>query len=217
MTDPSALLIHNRDEFGWSEIRAALGRLHVMIAGEAETAEMARLQAAKYRFDLVLASSELEGRSSLSILAEIRHIHLPDSHIIVFTHEIDQAELVGFAQLNLSGFLNWSETRSVDTIACTVRLALIGETVVGSWSIARAYFGTRWETSNSDLLNLELTDFERRMLMHRAQGRTYAEIAWLEKVSPRRVERAFGELRDKLDAPDPFTLGMKAAMLGLVP
>lgn len=217
MAHPTALLIHDRNEFGWADIRSALDQLDIAIAAEVSSATSAIAQAKQVQPGLVIASSELEGGSSLSTLTEIRRSTLLEEPFIVFAHALDQLELVGFANLNLSGFLDWRSIRSVETIACTVRLALSGEITVGSWSIARDYFQVQRGSSKGESSIFDLSDFQRDLLAHRARGRTYAEIARLEGVSERQVGRAFDRLREKLDTPDQFTLGMKVAMLGLVP
>lgn len=61
-----------------------------------------------------------------------------------------------------------------------------------------------------------LTARERAALRRLAEGLTRQEIAAAEGMSERTVQRIGADLREKLEAPTAFALGVKACQLGLI-
>jgi len=78
-----------------------------------------------------------------------------------------------------------------------------------------------WERSPDGLIkhlvHHKMNTRERCVLKRLAEGLTRAQIAHIERLSLRTVERTTADLMTKLAAPSPFVLGMKAAQTGLVP
>lgn len=217
MAKNSTLIVHSH-ELGWTAIREALNRIPVQIIGEATSKVDAIRLATDHQPEMIVASAKLAGECSVSVLADLRNAHAPSSKLVVFTHsDISFGDLMELGHLQLSGFLTWRETASTEYAYCALKLALSGNFVIGSSSLAAAYLSTLRGQVVPGRVELELTDLERRILCRRAEGVTCCEIAQCEGVSTRTVIRKLGVLREKFDVPDTATLLMKAGILGLVP
>lgn len=217
MVNPTALIARNPNDARWSQVRRALRDLNVTLLDEVHSIEDAIAQVTRRQPDLLLTACRLDSESTAATVAEVRRVHAPQSRVVVFTDELDDITVPAFAQIGLNGYLAWQDVSRSDTFQCTLQLALTGEVVVGSMTVAQRYDAALRGLVDTVHPDLELSDFQRRLLLHRAQGRTYAAIADLEGVSLRQVQRVGRVLCEKLGASDQFTLGMRAALLGIVP
>lgn len=94
---------------------------------------------------------------------------------------------------------------------------MAGDVVVGTPTVAQAFIATQCRPAQPRPGALQLTARERAVVRRLAAGLSHKEIATVEGMSPRTVDRIVADLYEKLDAPTAFALGVKAAQLGLVP
>lgn len=204
------------DEVGWADLRAAVARLpSLTLVGEATQSAAALAGVTRYRPDMVIAAAELDGESTLPLLAAVRE-RAPTSAIVIAAARFDPADLVALADLEIAGYLVFSQIHTT-TLRHSLAAAVGGEVVVTSRPVAQAFFAlTRCRLPTGTPLPT-LTPRERALLKGLAAGLTRQQLAQREHLSLRTVDRVLGELRVKLDVPTTFVLAMKATQLGLIP
>lgn len=201
-------------EVGWSNLRTALASLpDVQIVGEATDAEDALAIAQEHRPDHIFAATVVAGETTLPLLIALRQI-APASRILRFAPRFDPADLAPHAAFGAAGYLLWHDLSCQGLRAC-VEATLAGRVHLTSQIAVDAFTAALRDPS---LLHgdVHLTDRERSVLHRLAAGQTQTQIAASEHLSEKTVKRTVESLREKLDAPSQFTLGMRAAQLGLV-
>ena len=133
----------------------------------------------------------------------------------MFASRLNPAELSALNELGVVGYLLWGDL-APETLPHCLATMLIGKAVLRTRSVAAAFAGA-WSCSPRPCGDrVRLTEREQAVLRRLAEGLTHEEIAQLEPLSLRTVDRIVATLEAKLDAPSQFVLGLKAAQFGLL-
>jgi len=151
--------------------------------------------------------------SLLALLADL-HSGTPDSKIIVCAASIQPSEYRTLASLGVRGYVLW---RDLDfaTLHHSLDAVLNAELTVASRSVPQESLATGPPHTGSQA-PVSLSEREQKVLNALAEGLTQKEIALSNQLSVRTVKRTVAQLEEKLAAPSPFVLGVKARSLGLV-
>jgi DNA-binding NarL/FixJ family response regulator len=202
---------------GWAELHAALRTLEdVEVVGEATTGRQAIDLASRLRPDVILCAARVDGVSARPLLLVLQRRVSPASKIIIFAGRLDLELFAAVDDLQLAGYLLWSDL-SAAAIPHVLAAVMASDVVVGTSTVARAFIDSQCRPKLSRPGAPRLTVREQAMLRRQAEGLTYDEIATAEQLSERTVARIVADLREKLEAPTNFVLGMKAVELGLTP
>lgn len=215
MSGCAVFLIRSND-LGWNDLRMILQSMpNVTIVGEAITAQQAMEDVHLVKSDLLFCSAFIEGTSALSLLTRIRFDRHYAGRVVIFNRNSSLDDLLSYIDLQLDGYLLWGSLSSESLHGC-IEALLTSDVMINSKAVAQAYI----EIQHNPLHLLRelpvLTDREIAVLRRLAMGSTRERIAEAEHLSVRTVKRIIASLEEKLDAPDQFVLGVKAAQFGLV-
>jgi DNA-binding NarL/FixJ family response regulator len=211
------VLLITSPEMGWAELHAALRTLEdVQVVGEVTTAHQAIELASRLRPDVILSAARVDGVSARPLLLDLQRRGEPASKIIVFAGRLDPDLFAAVDNLRLSGYLLWSDL-SAEALPHVLAAVMAGDVVVGTPTVARAFIDTLCRPTRARPGAPRLSVHEQAVLRRLAEGLTYDEIATAEQLSERTVARIVADLREKLEAPTNFMLGMKAVELGFTP
>ncbi len=214
MGQHTALLI-NSGKCGWTDLRLALEAMpEVCVVGEATSVDQARQLASSYTPDIIICSARVDGASVLPLLRDLRESVCTTSRIIALAAHLDRAELTAFSALGAAGYLLWGEL-SIEGLRRCLAAVVGGDVVVISRGAATG-LAVAQTTPTDPRQAVALNEREQAVLQRLAQGLTYRQVARVEPLSQRTVERIVATLEAKLDAPCQFILGMKAAESGLL-
>ncbi len=212
---PRAVLLIPGNEVGWTDVRTTLRAMTtVRVVGEATDADDVLRLVADAPPRVILAAKTVGGAPTLPLLTEIRR-HAPATRLLIFASHYTTAELAAFAALVTSGCLLWSDL-TVPVLRDCLAAVLEGDVHISSQSAVDAFMETVRDPARLHPAEIYLTERERAVLRHLAAGRTQKQIAGAEGMSERTVKRIVASLEEKLDVPSQFSLGVRAAQLGLV-
>jgi DNA-binding NarL/FixJ family response regulator len=211
----TALLITS-DEIGWIGLRQALQSVEdVNVVGETSIGREAIRLAAAHKPDVILSAARVEQVPAWPLLRDLERDVSPTSKIIVFAARLDPDAFVALDDLDLCGYLLWSDL-SAETARHCLAAILDGNVVIGSRQVAQEFVERQCRLTRPRPGAPPLTRRERDVLQHMVEGLSRHEIAAAEGISPRTAERIIAGLEAKLGASTPFVLGVKAERLGLV-
>lgn len=160
----------------------------------------------------------LAGAQGASVVEAARWVRrlMQGCKIVVVDHEPDPDVLLTLARVPIVAYLVWRDvTQSVldSTLSAVVEAGVI---VVSAQAAAHAlaWAGDEWSRHRRPA---GLTERQIAVLRHLAEGMLEDEIARIEGLSLRAVERAIRDSKDELDAPTMFVLGQRAHALGIGP
>ncbi len=194
------VLLLGSDAIGWGELRQVLADLpDVRVVGDTADPAAARRLAAAHIPDAIIAAATLDGHPILPLLAELRRTCCPATKAILVAADYAPGRL-----------------RSPAVLRHCLAAAIAGDVILGSGAVVRRFVaGLRGEGPDR-LAASGVTTRERAILGGLAAGRSYDAIAQAEGIGARTVERVVADLERRLDAPNLFALGLRAAQLGLV-
>lgn len=212
----STVLLTSSHELGWTDLRNALRSMEgVRVIGEATTAKQARRLAMAHSPDVILSALTVAGEATLPLLGELRRECCLTSKFLLFATHFDAGDLAALADLRPAGYLLWGDL-TCESLRYCLGAVITGDIMVSSRAVGLAFI----ETQCGALLNgkdpLRLSARARAVLQGLANGLTRKEIALALRLSEPTVKRIVADLEARLDAPNPFALGMTAARLGLV-
>ncbi len=210
----TVLLVPDGDP-AWENLRTrlqpAVGADEVLVArGEREAVYLANA----HRPTLVLMAPSIDGQSTHAVVPILRSALGPSATIAVCASEITVDQAAEFARVGASGCLLHSDLAShaIETILgvlmhppVVVHSRRIWDAMVRELMLPRAGVEQRTQLTSRELL----------VLWALADGLTQKEVAARESISPRTVRRIVKELQQKLRAPTPFALGLRAVQLGI--
>jgi two-component system response regulator NreC len=182
-----------------SGLRMLLGsHAELEIAGEAGTAEDALQKAGELRPDLILMDIGLPDKTGIEATREIKR-NFPDVRILALTIHEDEEYFFQMLDAGASGYV--PKRAAPEELLSAIRVAAAGEVYLYP-SMAKLLV--------RDFLNIErpagerpnldgLTDREREVLTHLAEGVSNDEIAVTLVISPRTVERHRENIMRKLN------------------
>lgn len=210
------VLLIGSDECGWADLRLALDEIAgLQVVGEATDALRGVELAIRLQPDVIVAATELGGAPLMPSLLDLHRAARIESKIIVFAANVSPQLFVAIDDVRITSYLLWPGLSS-ETLRHCLAAALDGDVVVVSRSVAESFIETQRRAPQEITTPVQLTKRERIVIAHMARGHYRHEIADAECIGLRTVERTIAGLERKLDAPTPFTLGMKVAQLGLL-
>lgn len=212
----STVLLISSHELGWTDLRKALRSLEgVRVIGEATSADQARRLAIAHTPDVVLSALTVAGEAILPLLDDLRLECCPASKILLIATHFDANDLAALADLRTVGYLLWSDL-TCESLCYCLGAVITGDIMVSSRAVGLAFIETQCGALLTRKDPVRLTARARAVLQGLADGLTRKEIARALRLSEPTVKRIVADLEARLDAPNPFVLGMTAARLGLV-
>lgn len=208
------LLVKSRAS-GWAELQ----RLVSEVPGVASCCEvytpadaLAQVQSAPPA--AIICAGRLDGMSTLSLLLQLRE-HCPRAILVVIDHAVEIDVIASLRSLRLAGYFLWGD-QSEESLIQALTVILSGEVVAGSLSvIERVVAALEGRFLSSPLPSSSLTEREVAVLRGLAGHLSCAEIAKQLCLGERTIARCIEQLEVKFDAPDRFTLGMRASQFGV--
>ena len=184
-----------------SAVRQALAAPDIEIVGEAASADEAMLMATDLRPDLILLDLNLPGTDGLALLRELVP-RLPETRVVILSVSDSRRDLMRAIRNGAAGYV--TKDLSPDALQRAVRGIRRGELPM-SRAMASALVeelagsARRGPTTADDEPMSTLSDREREVLSHLAEGLTDREIAARLGISPRTVETHVGSILQKLE------------------
>lgn len=201
---------------GWNEVRSVLCSMpEVQLVGEATNGTIAMKLAATHRPAVIIAPETLDNDASLPLLSTLRRNVVPEAKVIILASRLRPSDISGFAEIGVSAHVLWADL-SLAVFQQMVALLLRNPLVVASEEVVTVFMGLQNAGASSRRGEIPLTERERAVLRRLAEGRTHGEIASIEPMSRRTVERIVANLQAKLNAPSAFVLGLRAYEHGLI-
>ena len=176
-------------------LRTLIGKQPSMsLVGEAATVKEAVQAAARARPDVVIMDVRLPDGSGIEACRQIREAR-PETGVIMLTSYADDEALFASILAGASGYLlKDAKTRTVvEAIAAVAEgRSLLDPTVTGK-VLERVRKGT-----DEDPALASLTDQERKVLEHVAEGKTNREIGTVMFLSEKTVKNYVSRILDKL-------------------
>jgi len=205
------ILLVSSQEFGWGDLRMALGALEeACVVGDATCLGKAMELVTACRPEVIIAAARLDGVPTMPLLTELHSRLLPASKIIVIASRPDPVEFAALDGRHIAAYLIWSDLCRETLLHC-LGAVIRSDIVVRSRTVATMGCDSHQHKGCPHTDSVQLTERERAVLRRLAEGLTQEQIARLEHLSLRTVERVVATLAAKLDAPSQFVLGLKAA------
>jgi two-component system response regulator DevR len=198
----------------WQGLRRSLAALPgIAIVGEAERAADALTRIREVGPDVVVSTLLVEGRSALPLLSAVR-TSLPRARLILIGGRFPRSEVAALAALRIDGCWTWDDLQH-PSFPGLRDAVLEGPFVAFNRGMVRAAIEALSSSRRPGEKEPVLSARERAALHHLADGLTREQIAIAESLTLRTVDRIITNLKQKLDAPSLFVLGVRAAQLGL--
>ena len=125
--------------------------------------------------------------------------------------------LAACAKVGISGYLLWNDL-SCEIVYHCLTIVLKRDLSIISQSVLAEFVGMHSvPAAQQDVpVLVPLSAREQAVLERLAEGLSYEQIAQIEPISLRTVERIVANLERKFDAPNHFVLAKKASQLGLI-
>lgn len=207
-----SVFILRSDEVGWVALEAALPTLaNISLVGEAATLPEAECALAllPHEPELVLAASHLNGVSVVPLLQRLRETYCPTSRIAIFASDFQTGDLLEFAQIGGVSCLLWRDLCCLTLPSCLATLSS-SDVIVSSRTTVSSFIDVLRHAPSCERA-VPLTRREENILGRLGQGMTREQIARVEGMSLRTVNRIVSRLEEKFDAPNLFVLGMRSA------
>jgi DNA-binding NarL/FixJ family response regulator len=161
---------------------------------------------------VILVDIDIVGECIEAVLASLRDAN-PFIKIIAVGERTDCAILAALVKLGVHGFLRWSDLHPASIYTCLSDVMECSEytdrlTIVEAQDLS-------FVRPNSFPQRADLSEREAAVLQGLLCGLTQAEIARRQAISRQLVDRVIAALKEKLDAPSLFLLGVNSALLGL--
>lgn len=182
-------------------VRQALTAPDIEVVGEAATADEALLLVPQLRPDLLLLDINLPGTDGLRLLRELGP-RLPEMRIVMLTVSASKRDLLEAMRNGAAGYL--TKDLGPEALQRAVRGIRAGDLPMSrgmAAEVVRTLAGDRRRTGAARATDdpfADLSDREREVLRHLADGLTDREIATRLGISPRTVETHVGSVLHKL-------------------
>jgi DNA-binding NarL/FixJ family response regulator len=208
----TVLLINSLDPH-WARLQAMLRKQRcVQVIGEARRRGEALQMAKDEQPEVIFAGSDLPDLPLIPLVEGVR-AHSPASQIVVVGRLLSSSDHVRLIHLGVSSFLLWKDI-SEETLRPILE-AIRHDLRVASKAAADRCgdLDCRREPQTSDIA---LKPLDHAILNGLAKELTQQQIAEVAGAGLRTVEEHIAILKDKLEAPTPFMLGMKAERFGFL-
>jgi two-component system response regulator DevR len=188
------LLVDDHQVFGSSLAFVLDTEPDMQTVGVAGTVAAALSMAAATRPDVVLLDHRLPDGDGVGAIAPLLDAQ-PTLQIVMLTASTSDRVLIAAMEAGASGFID--KSRSLAEVTSAVRSAAAGESLISPKLLARLLPRLRRQEQG---IGFDLTDREREVLDHLAQGMSNAEIATRMVVSVHTVRNHVANLSAKLGA-----------------
>lgn len=202
-------------EFGWSEVRAVVDGLDT-VDGSTTVRSVNDLAKARDTVSspvLVVASQRFCEGGSGGSLKEVLQDAWFRSPFVVLADRFTVASYLRLSDTRISGYFLWSSI-TAETLGHSLSMIMKEVVSVVSPEVLNELSVTCPGLMQADV-PFSLSTREQVVLRLLADGATHAEIALLEKFHRRTVARIVKELSVKLESSSQFTMGKRAAEIGL--
>jgi two-component system nitrate/nitrite response regulator NarL len=184
----------------------------VQVAGEATNFVQAIRTVMEVQPHLIVTAPMLGGASPTEFV-EALHLASPQSRILIITSGSSPDDCARLVQLGVVGYLRWDDVDCNLLSHCIMAVA-DGSVVIRSLAIEAAKHQA--PSDFPDATNPEqITPRQRAILRRMAEGLTRDQIAHVEHLTIRTVNRAIEQLRTDYEAPSTFVLGMRLGRYAL--
>lgn len=197
---------------GWTDLRNVLVSLpSVAAVNEASSLQHATQLTTHHSPDLIIAAARIGNESTVPFLRQRRTSDFSESEILVIGSTADPEDFAATKVVSLAGYLTWSDLTTA-TLPQIVSVVLETDLLVISPQAAQRFLDVFLPTAD----RRRLTETERRVLQRLVEGCTDREIATLEPISERTVERIVAKFETERDARSRFALGFEVGRRGLL-
>ncbi len=197
----------------WERLRALLAKQrHAQVVREVRQLDEAMRVAAAEQPDVIIADSDVPGVPIIALVQDLRAAS-PTSRIVVVGKLLDSLCHKHLMDLGIRAFLLW---KNVTEETLWPVLGIVQHDIcAGSVEVVerRGAADRRREPQTSGIV---LKPLDQAILNGLAEEMTQQQIAEAAGVGLRTVEEHIAILKDKLEAPTSFMLGMKAERLGFL-
>lgn len=216
---PYTVALVGPDDLLWGALRSIIRslvdlRVVLDLQDGTDPGDVAERLAAS-RPDAIVLGRAPRGCAALPLLTDLR-ARCPASKILLLADGVDRDELRAFAAIGIDGYLFWQDLDAAILGHCLPALLCGGDLVITSRAVVADFLhqqGTRGRSGGSAPA---LTERERLVLRGLAAGLTQEQIAQTTALGLRTIKRTTAALAEKLQAPSPFVLGVRARDLGLI-
>ncbi|WKZ37149.1 MAG: response regulator transcription factor [Anaerolineales bacterium] len=174
------------------------GHSEMEIVGEAGSAAEALAETERIQPDVILMDIGLPDKTGIEATREIK-AKFPDVNIVALTIHEDEEYFFQMLDAGASGYV--PKRAAPEELITAIKAAAIGEVYLYpslAKLLVRDFFNT--ERMAEEKINLDgLTDREREVLTHLAEGESNDEIAAVLVISPKTVERHRENIMRKLN------------------
>ncbi len=174
------------------------GHSEMEIVGEAGSAAEALAETERIQPDVILMDIGLPDKTGIEATREIKAT-FPDVNIVALTIHEDEEYFFQMLDAGASGYV--PKRAAPEELITAIKAAAIGEVYLYpslAKLLVRDFFNT--ERMAEEKINLDgLTDREREVLTHLAEGESNDEIAAVLVISPKTVERHRENIMRKLN------------------
>lgn len=174
------------------------GHSEMEIVGEAGSAAEALAETERIQPDVILMDIGLPDKTGIEATREIKAT-FPDVNIVALTIHEDEEYFFQMLDAGASGYV--PKRAAPEELITAIKAAAIGEVYLYpslAKLLVRDFFNT--ERMAQEKINLDgLTDREREVLTHLAEGESNDEIAAVLVISPKTVERHRENIMRKLN------------------
>jgi DNA-binding NarL/FixJ family response regulator len=198
MTAPGAtrVLICDDHEVVREGLRTLLSRREdIAVVGEAGTMQEAIDAAAKAKPDVVIMDVRLPDGSGVEACRAIREAR-PETHVIMLTSYADDEALFASIVAGASGYL-LKQTRG-QAVVDAIQAVAQGRSLLDPDVTGKVLERVRRGREQEDPAIASLTDQERKVLEHLAEGKTNREIGTALFLSEKTVKNYVSRILDKL-------------------
>ncbi len=209
----TTVLLINSPHLNWERLRALLAKQrHAQVVGQVHRHDDAVCLAAAEQPDVIIIGSDVPNVPIIALVQDLRAAS-PTSRIVVVGKLLDSLCHKQLMDLGVRGFLLW---KSVTEETLWPLLEIVQHDIcAGSMEVAER-LGAADRRRGPQMSSIVLKPLDQAILNGLAEEMTQQQIAETAGVGLRTVEEHIAILKNKLEAPTSFMLGMKAERLGFL-
>ncbi len=212
-TQPTTtIVLISSPHLNWERLRTLLVKQrYAQVIGEVHRHDEAGRVAAEQP-DVIIAGSDIPGAPIIALIQELRAAS-PTSRIVVVGKLLASLCHIQLADLGVRGFLLWKDVTE-ETLGPFLETVQHDVYVESTAAVERR--GATDRRHGAQKSSIGLKPLDQAILKGLAEEMTQQQIAEAAGVGLRTVEEHVAILKDKLEAPTSFVLGMKAERFGFL-
>ncbi len=207
------ILLISSPHLNWERLRTLLAKQrYVQVVGEGHRHDEAVCAAAAEQPDVIIVGSDIPSTPIIPLVQALRAAS-PTSRIVVVGKLLDSLCHIQLTDLGVRGFLLWKDVTE-ETLWPLLETVHHDVCVESTAAVERR--GALDRRRRSQKSGVALKPLDQAILNGLAEEMTQQQIAEAAGVGLRTVEEHIAILKNKLEAPTSFMLGMKAERLGFL-